>query len=541
MRSYAIASTIVACAALADCSGGGRTATVPTVVSPSVQPAAKAAQVAFTMQWSSAATSSLRRGPKFVSPSAQSISVTVNQGVAQILNFPQTTLTLDAPVGTDLFTFVAYDAPAGQGNVLGRAAVTKAIIDGAANTVAAVLDGVIASLSIALSNPTPNAGTPTAITVNVAGQDADGQTIVGAANYATPISLAINDPANTGTLTLPHTSADSPNAPLSVNYNGGTLISASVVASVPGVPSASATIAPLPTFYAYRTGTGDNTQYVTVGPDGNIWFTEPGVRLPSSVGMVTPTGLVTEFSVSSESIGGIASGPDGRLWFTDPSDGYIDAITTTGTLSQYPTALANDAPAMLVNRGDGTLWVTGPEGPDLEVVNPAGGTSSVAAPGTVPNGIATGPDNYVYFTDKTNNQIGRIANPGGAISTIALAPGSTPEQIVRGPDGNLWFTEFGTSKIGRLSTATLTVTEFPTLSPNAQPYGITAGIDGALWFTEVGSGSAYGKVGRITTTGQVTEYALPASSFRLGDGIAAAPNGSLYFGEKGSAIGQLVY
>ena len=148
------------------------------------------------------------------------------------------------------------------------------------------------------------------------------------------------------------------------------------------------------------------------------------------------------------------------------------------------------------------------------------------------NGITTAPDNKIYYT-ALNDKIGRLSNLGAPISEISLAPGSNPGQIVRGPDGNLWFAETGTSKIGQLSPASFSViNEFPT---NSGPVGITVGQDGALWFTEL-----QGRIGRITTTGTVTEFPTPSTSSLMG--IFSAPDGSLWFCEASAGkIGKLVY
>ena len=86
---------------------------------------------------------------------------------------------------------------------------------------------------------------------------------------------------------------------------------------------------------------------------------------------------------------------------------------------------------------------------------------------------------------------------------------------LRCPDGNLWFTEYGTSKIGKITTAG-TITQYA-LPEKSGPKGITAGPDGNLWFTDNGTS----KIGKITTTGTITEYALPEKSFP--EGIAAGP------------------
>jgi streptogramin lyase len=47
------------------------------------------------------------------------------------------------------------------------------------------------------------------------------------------------------------------------------------------------------------------------------------------------------------------------------------------------------------------------------------------------------------------------------------------------------------------------ITEF-SLPFGSAPFGITAGPDGNLWFTESG------KIGRITPSGTITEFSLPA-------------------------------
>ena len=56
--------------------------------------------------------------------------------------------------------------------------------------------------------------------------------------------------------------------------------------------------------------------------------------------------------------------------------------------------------------------------------------------------------------------------------------------------------QHGSSKIGRISTSG-TITEFPVPTSDSSPYGITAGPDGNLWFTEAGGNkigtSTFGK------------------------------------------------
>lgn len=82
-----------------------------------------------------------------------------------------------------------------------------------------------------------------------------------------------------------------------------------------------------------------------------------------------------------------------------------------------------------------------------------------------------------------------------------------------------------------------TVTEFSTgITASALPYGIAAGPDGNLWFTEyVGN-----RIGRITPTGTITEYAALPTGSAFPTGIAAGADGNLWFTESaGTRIGRI--
>jgi virginiamycin B lyase len=545
-RRFVAACLLAALAA--GCSGGGSTrAPLPGALS---QPQSTGtAPVTFTMHWSSAAgTSAAVRTPKYVG-AAQSVGVTINGGTPQFLNAPVTTMVINAPVGTDTFAFTTYDEPNGNGNVVSTAAVTKQIVLGTSNTISAVLDAVVASFAITLSNATPNAGVPTTSQVNVNVFDVDGNLITGSTGiYANPITLSISDPSKSGQLTLSRTLITSRNTVASVYYAGGTLSSATIEGSAQGLPVASAAFSPTPTFYQFSIPTSTNRpQWIAAGPDGNMWFTESPTNL---VARITPAGVVTEYTIPTASSNPqqIIAASDGRLWFTEFNTNKIAAVTTTGTFTEYTTLFApppDDNPFGLVDRGDGTIWYAANGSSRVGFQGSSSGTAgetSVPTSNSGPYGIATAPDNNLYLTESNADQIDRVTNLFTQQSEISLTAGSVPESIVRGPDGNLWFTENGTSKVGRLSPGSFSVTgEFPTLTPNAAPTGIVVGRDGALWFTENG----LDRIGRITMGGTVSEYASPVGGLGL-RGIAAAPDGSLWFCEPGTGqspgrIGKLVY
>ncbi len=501
----------------------------------------KRAKVLFTMHWASPSSLIMKRHRDYVPATARSVSVSVNGGRAEYLNAPATTLAVDAAVGTDVFAFTTYDEQNGQGNQLSRASVTQYIIAGIANTVNAVLNGVIASLSISIANPNPPAGSAASEVLSITAFDADGNVIVGPDDYSTAIKLSIGDPANSGTLSLSTTAISTPGVPATLSYNGGTLMTASVTVAATGVASQSATFAPRPTVYEYSLPTAGNLpQWIAAGPDGNMWFTEnPG----NAIANITPTGVVTQFSVPTAGANpqGIIAGSNGQLWFTEFNTSKIGEVSTGGAFQEFKTSFGADGPLLLVDRGDGNAWFTGFGGNHVSFQSESSAAAAgIAVPtaNSKPYGIATAPDNNIYFSESATDKIGRLANVSGPITEKALIVGSTPEGMVRGPDGNVWFTEAGTSKIAKLVPSSFTVTaEYPTLVPNAQPVGITIGADGALWFTEAGAD----RIGRVTTAGVVSEYPTPTTGLGL-KGIAAGPDGSIWFCESlAGRIGRLVY
>ncbi len=519
------------------------------LAAPAVSPSVKRhghAKVTFKIHWKHRRQA---RRPHYIPATARSISISINDGVPQYANSPTSALIVSAPGGTDTFQIATYDEQNGQGNILSTALVSQNIIPGHANTIAATLNGVIASTAISLSNPSPNAGVPATINVNATAFDADHNVIVGAGDYDTPILLSISDPASSGTLSLSTLVLQNPSMAAKLIYNGGTLSTASIVGRATGLAGVAATFAPTPTFYQFSIPVSSNRpQFIAQGSDGNMWFTEasPG----SKVARITPAGVVTEFSppTANSDPGQIIGASDGNLWFTEIITNKIAKLTTTGTFTEYTTLFApppNDEPFGLVDRGDGTIWYVASGSSRIGfqgISSGVAGETSIPTANSGPYGIATAPDLNLYYTESAVNKIGRMTNLFNAQSEITLASGTVPEQIVRGPDGNLWFAENGTSKIGRLSPNSFFVSgEFPTLTPNAAPTGMVVGLDGAIWFTE----SASDRIGRITTGGTVSEFVSPVTGLGL-VGIAVARDGSLWFCEPGTGlnpgrIGKLVY
>jgi virginiamycin B lyase len=95
-----------------------------------------------------------------------------------------------------------------------------------------------------------------------------------------------------------------------------------------------------------------------------------------------------------------------------------------------------------------------------------------------------------------------------------------------------------------------TITEYPIPTAQTLPSGITAGPDGNVWFNELVYGPFIpigpppapigGAVGRISSTGVVTEFSIPGAGPYLNfwnNSITAGPDGTLWFTEEGSQAG----
>lgn len=215
---------------------------------------------------------------------------------------------------------------------------------------------------------------------------------------------------------------------------------------------------------------------MTPGPDGNVWFIDSGLFGGGSttrVDRMTPSGTITSFSTglnSNPDLGGIAAGPDGNIWFTDIGDTgtpSIGRITPTGTITQFTATnglQVGARPVAITPGPDGNIWFT-----DMSASAGGGGVNEIGR--ITPTGTIT----------EFSTGLNAGSKPGNA-ETALLARGLTA-----GPDGNVWFTDNGTTKaIGRIN-PTGTITEFSTgLNAGSEPIGLTAGPDGNLWFTDNG-------------------------------------------------------
>lgn len=297
-------------------------------------------------------------------------------------------------------------------------------------------------------------------------------------------------------------------------------------------------------FNEYPIPTADSQPYgITVGPDGNLWFTESG---SDKIGRITTTGVVNgEYAIPVPSRAStptrIVTGPDNALWFTENSSDKIGRLTTAGTLTEFPLPQNYLAPSGITVGSDNQLWFTELNSSGTGAINrisTSGTFGRATAAIKQPNAITGGSDGNLWSTDYSFNGIRRITPGGGTISFTAPSAVRVDRQdgsflaasagITSNTDKNLWFTEPGANKIGRITPAGV-VTEFTVPTPNASPAEIVSDSDGNLWFTE----SEAGQIARVTQAGVFSEFAVPTAG-SAPNGIVIGPDNNIWFTEAGT-------
>jgi virginiamycin B lyase len=223
-----------------------------------------------------------------------------------------------------------------------------------------------------------------------------------------------------------------------------------------------------------------STHEITLGPDGNLWFTQ---QLQNEVGRLTPSGQFTLWSTGDNSgPHGIEFDKQGRLWITRQF---------SNTISQ------------VVLKSDGTI----------QLIN-----HDIPFPDASPHGLTVGTGGRVWFTGREGNVVGYYDPKTNAFRVFKLAdpdPSTDPEQngnfpiyIKQAPDGSMYFTNLLTSQVSRI-TQSGKITQFPlpsTFGPpnNARPIAVYIKDNGVVVVTEE-SGHAYAY---IQKNGSVTEKPL---------------------------------
>lgn len=222
----------------------------------------------------------------------------------------------------------------------------------------------------------------------------------------------------------------------------------------------------------------------------------------------------------------------------------LGKLAPAATVVEFPLPTPQD-PCDITEGPDGNLWFTSSGANKIGRMTPAGAVTEFVVPttGAGPRGIVAGPDGNLWFVEPgtfgtSSSKIGRLT-PSGAFTEFPTA-GSLLWDMAAGPDGNLWFARpFPRSTIVRMSPAGATTNFFPT---GPFPRGLTPGPSGDVWFTTISSAWVVGGaithatdgIGRISSSGAITEYSVPAVDIL--DQIVTGPDGNLWFPAGASKI-----
>lgn len=249
---------------------------------------------------------------------------------------------------------------------------------------------------------------------------------------------------------------------------------------------------------------------LTLGPDGNVWFTSEG----TGDGYITPDGEVTLLNIAAAAF---SVGPDGDMWYlgsTSQGSHRLVRIDTSGqVLADFP-ALSIDGD--LVVGADGNFWYlarTGCNGkPAVVRQTPDGVATSFCDPEgvVVPfdpsyGGVITpGPNGTMWF-NTWNGEDGVALidtldpNPTSTIRTV-VATGRTVVSMVQGADGAVWVVYSSGAWVDRISPSGV-ISTFLSSSPHlAYTRDIAVGPDAAVWFAAFGDAQdpAPGGIGRVS-------------------------------------------
>jgi virginiamycin B lyase len=105
---------------------------------------------------------------------------------------------------------------------------------------------------------------------------------------------------------------------------------------------------------------------IAAGPDGNLWTagtlfnTQTGAVLGGFVDRISLTGSVTTFNLgaANSSPASIRPGPDGNLWFTEPGVDQIGRITPAGQITLFAAPTAGSQPTAITAGPNGNIWFT---------------------------------------------------------------------------------------------------------------------------------------------------------------------------------------
>lgn len=494
-RSIAVMAVVLALC-LSACGGGGGAGATPGTAGGGSGHALGSAVLLIPARTASAKS----RQPAFVSPSASSVAIAVNGGTPTVADISATStlctttsggrscsVPFTAINGNDTITFTLYDAANATGNVLGTGSAT-ATVAGAPFSVTVAIGGTVAKIVLSAASSTLTLGASSAIAIAINAEDSDGNTIIGSAPFASPVTLTDSD--TSGSTTLSATSIAAPGTSVTLTYNGGAVTGGSVTIGATSTNVVAGNVTPL--------------------------------SLAVNGGPCAPPTTTNHLYVANDAGGDV-------LEYTPP---YTAAGIVLGSVGN-PVAIAVDNADNLFVAAFGSSGGSSSAG-DLLEYSPASSTTSSATLGAGtfqgPRGIAIDANRDVFATDQGSNSVYEFTLPYGAATHVIPSVTGNVYAIALSPNCNLFIT------------AGAHVLEYAPPYTSAPIATISSGLvnPGALAFDAAGnlyvsdtSSSTVNIYAAPYTSAPTTTIALAASSVPLG--LAIDASGDLFVNEYGNS------
>jgi virginiamycin B lyase len=244
-----------------------------------------------------------------------------------------------------------------------------------------------------------------------------------------------------------------------------------------------------------KSSSGAETNSVAFDAKGNLWFAIQEYQgVGSSIGRLAPSGKFSEFPLpKGRTVNSLTIGPEGDVWFTrggysEEGEAQIGRMTAAGALTQFPLG-PGALPTSITVGPDGALWFSEEEAGAIGRITTGGEVRLFPlGPKVQPHQVVAGPDGALWFSEnaqahrygKVSDRIGRITTEG-AVTQFTVPFGNGTSSLAADPRGVIWFT----TDEG----------EFSSISPsgNVGPRGcvrscgdpiesLALAPDGVLWF-----------------------------------------------------------
>jgi hypothetical protein len=450
-------------AIFAGCGGGGGSSSLPNptpIVAPtsgSQAPAsAQYANVTFTILWpASTSASANRRRPDYISPSTQSIAISVNGGTRLVVvnpnvaggttatSAPSTSVIVPAPIGPDAFSIGDYDDTKAAGNLLAESTISYTVVAGAANVVPITLNGnlgkVVCSGGAPYTSPAGMiaAASPQAFTItgpagqlSVVPEDADSNIIVApgivpslSLTAATPSQATISATSTANTYTVNPAVVGTA---VTLNVSGKTLAGSTIAGSCTVTRQLAVYIT---NHFNNQIG---SAQYSTAAQNASVT-----IYPASATGAATPTATIQGSNTQLAAVQYIAVDPAGNIFVSNigpapgatfgPTSGFISIYSagSNGNVAPVNTIANLQTPEGLAFDKNGTFYALSIDRIQEFPASADGVTAAGAAAPATPTTVITGTNTDLFSC--YGLAVGPTLNIATACSNVAnvFAAGAT--------------------------------------------------------------------------------------------------------------------